>query len=131
MRSNIFRNRALWTPKQNQLYTENLDFLATTHYNLSEPKLTKRIFSIQSAEQLAQGILEVDLKALAAKLKDRRQSVISGDSGPKFTLKLDHRAVRYSYGMSKMTVIDDNFQDKLYFRLVFLEFLEFLARLSL
>ena len=30
-----------------------------------------------------------------------------------------------------MTVIDDNFEDKLYFQLKFVEFLEFLARLSL
>ena len=90
------------------------------------------MYSFDDTAKICKSILcRVDWKAWAANLRDRRQSVISGDSGPKFTLKLDHRAVQYSYGMSKMTVIDDNFQDKLYFRLVFVEFLEFLARLSL
>ena len=39
--------------------------------------------------------------------------------------------MKYCFGMSKMTVVDDNLGDKLYFKLVFVEFLEFLARLSL
>ena len=39
---------------------------------MSEPKLNKRLFSIQSAEKLAKGIIEVNLKDLVANLKDKK-----------------------------------------------------------
>ena len=98
--------------------------LVELHYKFSEQRLNRRIFSLKSAEQLVAVITGINLKEFCQRLQ-------TSDQTGKFTLKVDDMDVQYSYGMSKMTVIDDNFGDKLYFRLDFVEFLEFLARLSL
>ena len=55
---------------------------------------------------------------------------INGDKERTHQLIISDLDVQYCFALSKMTVVDDNLQEKSYFKLKFVEFFEFLTRVS-
>lgn len=98
-----WREQELWTLPINDMYNFNLDTLRKLYTTaISEYKGRKMSF----ADALTMFLFRYDFK-------------------------IGERVVKYCYGMSKMTIINEDYQRDRYYLLDFVEFLEMIGRIAL
>ena len=126
MRGEPFRVTALWSKEVNDLLTSYHRQLVVLHHFLSENLFNKRQFTMKSANTMMESLGQVQVNQLYTLFNVEKDLQFQHAS-----LDISKFDVEYCFGMSTMTVIDSNLDNEKYFQLSFVEFLEFLARISI
>lgn len=87
----------------------------------------KKIFDQLQSFSLSEEKILVDHKGDPVTATSSSKHPIGGYA---YSLVIKDEVVKYCFGMSKMLVVDDNTNNKQYFKLKFVEFLEFFARIA-
>ena len=110
-----FREKLLCSSPISEIFAEKTIYLARLFKEKQEQLNGRDVLSLNRVQEMFEELSDIQL---------------SVEGKVKHCLRISAADVQYAFGLSKMTVVDDNLHERSYFKLKFVEFFEFLGRVA-